>query len=85
MNIDVTPETERIVREELNQGHFRSVDELIVEGVRAWHERGPSRDPKTLTVQEFNSWMEELTARSQGNPALPGETFPREMIYMDHD
>jgi Arc/MetJ-type ribon-helix-helix transcriptional regulator len=31
-------ETERIVREEIASGHFRSVDDLIAAGVHAWKE-----------------------------------------------
>ena len=39
MSIDINPETERLVREEIRGGHFRSVDELIVSGVHAWREK----------------------------------------------
>ena len=35
MTINLKPETERLVREEIESGRFRSVDELIVESVRA--------------------------------------------------
>ena len=35
MTINLNPETERLVQEELQNGHFRSVDEMIVEGVQA--------------------------------------------------
>ena len=35
MHIDVAPETERLVREQISSGHFRSVDELITAGVQA--------------------------------------------------
>ena len=38
MSIDVNPETERIVREEIASGHFRSADDLIVAGLHAWRE-----------------------------------------------
>jgi len=37
--IELKPETEQLVREEIGCGHFRSVDELIVQGVRAWREK----------------------------------------------
>lgn len=37
--IELKPETEQLVREEVGRGHFRSVDELIVQGVRAWREK----------------------------------------------
>jgi Arc/MetJ-type ribon-helix-helix transcriptional regulator len=39
MNIEVNPETERLVREEITSGHFRSVDELIITSVHAWHQK----------------------------------------------
>ena len=39
MTIRIKPETERLVNEELKSGHFRSVDEIIVQGVRAWREK----------------------------------------------
>jgi Arc/MetJ-type ribon-helix-helix transcriptional regulator len=35
MTIDLSAETERLVREEIESGHFRSVDELITEGLQA--------------------------------------------------
>ncbi len=35
MQIDISPETERLVREEINSGHFRSVDDVIKAGVEA--------------------------------------------------
>ncbi len=39
MAIDVKPETEQLINEEIRRGHFRSADELIVEGVSAWCEK----------------------------------------------
>lgn len=39
MHIDIASETERVVREELRSGHFRSVDDLILSSVQAWRER----------------------------------------------
>jgi hypothetical protein len=39
MTIQLKPETERLVQEELRKGHFQTVDDLIVEGVHAWRER----------------------------------------------
>jgi len=39
MHIDIAPETERVVREELHSGHFQSVDDLILSSVQAWRER----------------------------------------------
>ncbi len=40
MTIEIRPETERLVRQEIASGHIGSVDDLIAEGVRALHARG---------------------------------------------
>ena len=50
MTVELKPETERLVREELQSGHVQTVDELIVHGVRALREKskvvpGPPRKP----------------------------------------
>lgn len=37
--IELKPETEQLVQEEIQRGHFHSVDELIVQSVNAWRER----------------------------------------------
>jgi Arc/MetJ-type ribon-helix-helix transcriptional regulator len=39
VTLQLKPETEQLVQEEIRSGHFHSVDELIVEGVRAWREK----------------------------------------------
>ncbi len=39
MAIRVKPETERLVQEEIQNGHFQSVDDLIVQLVRVWREK----------------------------------------------
>jgi Arc/MetJ-type ribon-helix-helix transcriptional regulator len=49
MHIDIAPEIEHLVREEISSGHFRSVDELIKAGVEALREKNA---PKSL-VQFF--------------------------------
>lgn len=39
MIIQLNPETEKLVQEELQSGHFRSIDEIIVQGIRARREK----------------------------------------------
>ena len=39
MMVELKPETEQLVQEEINSGHFHTVDELIKEGVYAWREK----------------------------------------------
>jgi len=44
--VELKPETELLVQEEIQRGHFNSVDELIVQGVHAWREKhhpGPAQ------------------------------------------
>jgi len=40
--MQLKPETERLVKEEISRGHFESVDEIIAQGVAAWHEKHQS-------------------------------------------
>lgn len=53
MSINLKPETERLVEEEIQSGHFQSVDELILEGVRALREKRQSRHEAVRRLQEF--------------------------------
>jgi len=39
MTVELKPETERLVQEELRSGHVQTVDELIVYGVQAIREK----------------------------------------------
>ena len=39
MTIELKPETEQLVRAEIQNGNFESVDDLIVKSVHAWRER----------------------------------------------
>jgi Arc/MetJ-type ribon-helix-helix transcriptional regulator len=48
MNIQLNPETERLVREELESGHFHSVDEIIVQGIRARRETRQTPESEAL-------------------------------------
>jgi Arc/MetJ-type ribon-helix-helix transcriptional regulator len=55
MAVQLKPETERLVQEEIGSGHFDSVDELIVESVHAWREKHqvepaavPPKPPRSL-------------------------------------
>ncbi len=46
MTVELKPETERLVREEIQKGSVRSVDELIVRGVRALRDEQATDEPK---------------------------------------
>jgi Arc/MetJ-type ribon-helix-helix transcriptional regulator len=73
MTINLKPETERIVEEELQNGNFRSVDEMIVEGVQARREGKPlSRALRHKTPSEAVAHIRELR---QGNRLPAGVTI----------
>ena len=49
MTVQLKPETERLVQEEIESGHFRSADELIVQGVLALRERSRTEEPISVS------------------------------------
>ena len=57
MSIEIKPETERLIQEEIQKGHFHSVDEIIVEGV---HARRQKHGGKAVTSQKRTTLSEFL-------------------------
>lgn len=72
MTINLKPETERLVQEELRNGHFRSVDEMIVEGVHARREGKPPSRRARKTPAEAVAHIRELR---RGNRLPAGATI----------
>jgi Arc/MetJ-type ribon-helix-helix transcriptional regulator len=84
MKIDIAPETERIVREELSSGHFKSVDELILSGVQAWRERNLTRPHRVRAAgidkaHAFVAWAKSHPA----TPPLSDEAVSRASLNLD--
>lgn len=83
MNIDIAPETERLVREELSSGHFKSVDELILSSVQAWRERHLTpphvRKAGIDKAREFVAWARSHAA----TPPLSDEAVSRASLNSD--
>jgi Arc/MetJ-type ribon-helix-helix transcriptional regulator len=73
MTIQLKPETERLVQEELQNGRFHSVDEMIVEGIQARREGKPlSREERRKTPAEAVAHIRELR---RGNRLPAGITI----------
>ncbi len=56
MSIEIKPETERLIQDEIRKGHFHSVDEIIIEGVHARREKyplEPTGAERRTTLSEF--------------------------------
>ena len=64
MNINLTPEQERIVNDELQAGHFRSAEEVIAKALTALREKerssitGESNGRSETAVREMLNFVE---------------------------
>jgi hypothetical protein len=77
MTINLKPETERLVQQELQNGHFRSVDEMIVEGVQARREgKTPPAATSRKTPAEAVAHIREIR---RGN-RLPAGVSIKDLI-----
>jgi hypothetical protein len=85
MTVELKPETERLVREELRSGHVQSVDELIVYGVEALREKSkvaqaaptlPRKPRKNLAdfLSESPFAGSEIDLKRQRESAMPRRT-----------
>lgn len=65
MPIELKPETERLVQEEIRKGHFHSVDDLIVEGVHAWREKHLAQ-PTSGRKQTLSEFLQDSPLAGSG-------------------
>ena len=61
MMVQLRPETERLVQKEIKNGHVRTVDELIVQGVRALREKSRARKHASATRKPRKSLADVLS------------------------
>jgi Arc/MetJ-type ribon-helix-helix transcriptional regulator len=71
VNINLTPEQERIVNDELRSGHFRSAEEVIAKALAALREErssvaGDSNGNHEGAVREMLNFVEENRTPLQG-------------------
>ncbi|MGB6198323.1 MAG: hypothetical protein WA871_06510 [Candidatus Acidiferrales bacterium] len=72
MNINLTPEQEHIVKEELKSGHFGSVEEVIGEALQALHQKEQSSarvapgGAQREAVREMLAFVEKNRVRLEG-------------------
>lgn len=69
MNVNLTPEQEQIVNDELKSGHFRSVEEVIATALAALREKERSSvagDNQESAVREMLSFVAENHTPLQG-------------------
>jgi Arc/MetJ-type ribon-helix-helix transcriptional regulator len=81
MTINVKPETEQLVQKEIQSGHFRSVDEIIVEGVQAWREK---HQPKAIGSEERRNAVAQALAFAKEKAILLDGISLKELIHEGH-
>jgi putative addiction module CopG family antidote len=71
MNVKLTPEQEKIIREELNSGRFCSIDEVISEALQVLREKdrpsgADSNGAQREAVREMLAFVEKNRVRLEG-------------------
>ncbi len=85
MHIDIAPETERLVREEINSGHVHSVDEIIKAGVQALREKNAlsaKSASKTSGEEKARAFVQWAESHPQ-TPPLSDESISRASMNPD--
>ena len=72
MNVKVTPENEKIIKEELDSGHFRSIEEVIGKALLVLREKelalraSTSNGSQQEAVREMVDFVEKNRVRLEG-------------------
>ena len=80
MTIQLNAETERLVQEELQSGHFHSVDEIIVQGIRARREK---EQPQRSEAQRRQAVERALYFAENRAVSLEGISI-KELLHEGH-
>jgi putative addiction module CopG family antidote len=72
MNVKLTPELEKIIKEELESGHFRSIEEVIGKALQVLREKelglhaATSNGSQQEAVREMIDFVEKNRVRLEG-------------------
>ncbi len=83
MKINLTPEQEKIVKDELNSGHFRTAEEVIAEALHALQEKERTAGPGTPNGAEREAVLEMLAFVEKNRTQLEGISV-KELIHEGH-
>ena len=84
MTIRVTQETERLVQEEIQSGHFTSVDDLIVQGVRAWREKSKREGSLEISPEARRRAVQRIRELRKGVRLERNGMTLREYAHLGH-
>jgi hypothetical protein len=87
MEVTLTPQAEQALRQQLARAPGRQPEEIVEEALTEMARRGgaPSAPKPGMTREDFRAWLQELRRGAKPDPSFANETFPRQMIYQDHD
>ncbi|HKN61727.1 MAG TPA: hypothetical protein VJW93_11145 [Candidatus Acidoferrales bacterium] len=83
MNINLTPEQEKIVREELKSGHFRTAEEVIAEALQALQDKGRYSNTAMANGKQREAVREMLAFVEKNRVRLEGVSV-KELIHEGH-
>jgi len=83
MTIDLTPEQEKIIKDELKSGHFRTAQEVITGALRALREKERSLRETTARVAQREAVREMLEFVDRNRVRLEGVTV-KELVHGGH-
>ena len=83
MNINLTPEQERIVNDELKSGHFQTAEEVIAEALAALRERERSSPAAEDNGHRENAVREMLNFVEKNRTPLRGISV-KQLIHEGH-
>lgn len=80
MNIRLTPEQEKIVKEELESGHFRTIEEVVAEALRALREKAVLTTSGGPTAAEREAVREMIVFAEKNHVRLEGVSV-KELVH----
>ena len=83
MNINLTPEQEAIVKDELKSGHFNSVEEVIAEALQALRDKGRPSSARAPGCEQHIAVREMLAFVEKNRIRLDGISV-KELIHEGH-
>jgi putative addiction module CopG family antidote len=83
MNINLTPEQEKIVKDELKSGHFRNVEEVIGEALHVLRDKEQSFAGVTANGAQREAVREMLSFVEKNRVRLEGVSV-KELIHEGH-
>lgn len=83
MNIDLTPEEEKIVKDELKAGRFRTVEEVIAGALQALRRKKRSSSASAPNGKRHEAVRDMLAFVEKNRTRLDGISI-KELIHEDH-